>query len=452
MSFFRSLSFRLAALYAGVFTLSVALLLGLFYWINVQRPMAAIESAIAIEAEDLAQIYIVDGEPALLAALARRAGRAGETRLFAAWVPAEKRGQLFNLPVIPRALGPGWHRVDADIYRDGLEYDQLALLNGRRFDNGNRLFVGRDIEAIDEMSDGIATAAGWVIPLILLLALGGGLLMSRAIGRRIERIGAAARQVMAGDLSGRVPSTGGSDDFDQLAATLNAMLDRLQSAFETVRRLSDHAAHQLKTPLARLTAELEDARAAPAEDRDRRLDDCAEEAQRLTVIIDSLLRISRLSNTATPAMAPVALDRLVEDVVDYHAPAAEARGQVLAIGRTDAASINGDADLLAQALANLVDNAIKFAPDNGAITVSSTNEAGAVVVSVADNGPGVGADEAGRLGELFFRGRAGSGVDGNGLGLSLVAAVAKLHGATLRFEARNPGLVAKLSFGRNEAL
>ena len=445
MNWFRSLSFRLAVGYAALFTVSIALLLGAYFWVNVHRPLQTVRATIAMEAEDFAQIYMVDGKAALLGGLTKQAGKARSPKFYAAWVQRDGTTHLFNLPALPGGMPEGWSQIDADIYRYGLEQDQLALLSGRRFADGNSLYVGRDIEVIHEVSEQIGTAAAWVIPLTLFLGLSGGLLMSRVIGQRIDGIARAAQSVMAGDLSGRVPLTGGGDDFDQLSVTLNTMLENTQQSFERVLRVSDHVAHELRTPLARLSAGLETARLRADKERDQALESGLTETLRLQAIVDSLLRISRLENGVNAVRKqPLDLSRIVADVAEFYAPEAEARGISFTCNAPQMARMDGDPNLIFQALSNLLDNALKFTPKGGHVMLSCHETQDGWALSVNDDGVGIESDEEGRLTERFYRSRSAVGHDGVGLGLTLVAAIAKLHNGRVAFQTNNPGLRASI--------
>lgn len=447
MKLLRSLSFRLALTYAGLFFLSSAVLVGLYYWAAVIRPMDQLQARIAREAKLVSQIYIVDGAQAARNALDRRIGQANERRAYHALILPGGAVLTANLPSWPAGRFRGWAMLEADIARGGFEADHAPMVREVRFRDGARLIIGRDAEDIDKLDERVKGAVPWVLGSTVLLALAGGLLMSRAIGQRIEAINRAARQVMTGDLSGRVPVLGSDDDFDRLGETLNLMLARNEELFEAMRRLSDNVAHELRTPLARLLAQLDRLEAADA-DRGQRAeahDAAVTEALRLKRIFDALLRISRIeSGHYTAGLRQTDLSRLAGDALEFHQPVAAGR-DVSLHGRIEPGVVAlVDPDLLFQAVSNLLDNAIKHAASGGTVRLVLAPGQAGVLLAVRDDGPGLAPGEAGRVTERFFRGTNAAALPGEGLGLSLVAAIARLHGAHLRFEDNRPGLVVSL--------
>lgn len=446
MRLLKSLTFRLALTYAALFTASVALLLGLLYVIAIAVPLQRSKGMVDREAEAFAHIFIVDGAAVLKQRLEARAARVEAQMAFHVFVAPDGTVVSSNLPSWPRRFSPEWQRVEADIYSDGDEEDHEALIRDRLFADGARLIVGRDIEVIDDREEMLRAIARWVAGSTLLLGVFGALLMSLAIGRRIETFSRAARGVIAGDLSERVPVRGTGDDFDQLAETLNLMLSRIEELVSSVRRVSDNVAHELRTPLARLHSELEELaeqekQPAQREQAERAL----AEAVRLRSIFDALLRIARIESGRHAAqMRPIELGPLIVDAADYYAPAAEARSITLTTDVRGQPKAPGDADLLFQAVSNLLDNAIKFTPENGRISLSAAMEGDAAVIWVADTGAGIPQAELSRITERFHRVPGHENVVGTGLGLSLVQAIAQAHRAELRFSSGAGGFMAEL--------
>jgi signal transduction histidine kinase len=449
----RSLTFRLALVYLALFSASVAVLLAITWWTSVARPLEDVRTAVAREADALADTYILDGPAALTAQLRQRAATISERKAFHAFIAADG-STTANLPSWPERSGDGWRRFEADLYVDGDEEDHEALVYEQRFRDGARLFVGRDIEDIDERGELIEQLTLWGAVAVVILGLAGGLLMSVAVGRRIEAVTATARQVIAGDLSGRVPTRGSGDDFDRLGDTLNDMLARIEALVEAVSRVSDSIAHELRTPLARLQADLEELgdNRDPVERR-RLVDAATAEAARLQATFDALLRIARLeSGRHAITRQPVELARLLDDAGDFYAPEAEARGMALDVRCENGIAVEGDANLLFQAVTNLLDNALKHAPAGGRIAVAGRREAGATVVEVADDGPGIPEAHRAKVTERFYRVPGSEARDGIGLGLTLVAAIARAHGAALEMADNRPGLAIRLRFPAPEAL
>lgn len=444
---FRSLTFRLALIYLALFSLSVVLLLGVTWWMTVVRPLEDVRVSILREADALGDIYIVDGAAALEAALARRAATVSDRKAFHAYTGTDGR-IVANLPSWPAKAASGWARFEADLYVDGDEEDHEALIHEQNFRDGARLIVGRDIEDIDEREEVIEQLILWGGVAVLILGLAGGVVMSLAVGRRIEAVNATARKVIAGDLSGRVPTRGSGDDFDRLGDTLNLMLARIEALVEAVSRVSDSVAHELRTPLARLQADLgELGGAGGAGDRARLIEAAAAEAARLQATFDSLLRIARLE-TGRHAIErrPVDLAKLLADAAELYAPEAEDQGKTLDVSIDAGLATRGDANLLFQAVTNLLDNALKHTPPGSRVRLTGRQLAGTpngALIEIADDGPGIAAEHRERVVERFYRVPGSEGRPGLGLGLSVVDAVARAHGARLELADDGPGLAVR---------
>jgi signal transduction histidine kinase len=306
--------------------------------------------------------------------------------------------------------------------------------------------LGRDVEDVNRFGEGLQRTAWSVFGATILISLGGGLLMSRAIGRRIKSISGTAERVLAGDLSGRVPLRGTGDDFDRLSELLNAMLARIEQLFESVRRVSDNIAHELRTPLTRLRASMEDIPHAPLEARVGLLEEAIAEVDRLQITFDALLRIARIESGRHQFQpADVDISALLRDAVDFYAPEAEDRDLVLSAAIADGLRVRGDRDMLFQAVLNILDNGIKFSPRGGRLTVSAEDVDGPTI-AIADTGPGIPEADRQRVFERFYRGEASSAVRGAGLGLALVAAVAELHGSKISLSSAEPGLHVRWAF------
>lgn len=446
MPSFSSLSLRLALTYAGLFIVSVLALGGLYYWFSVALPMGTLKERIDREAKLAGQLYIVDGPDAVRHYLEKRASATGPQRAFHAFILPDGRALSSNLLGWPRTPQKGWLILEADINRDGDEDEFAPLVREVHFRDGARLVIGRDAEDLDEITDVLSNAALWGLVASLMLGPLGGLLMSRAIGQRLEAINTAARQVMTGDLSGRVPLRGSGDDFDQLGETLNLMLSRIEELVDAVRRVSDNVAHELRTPLARLMLRLEQTQdALAAQPGAVRLDDVIDEARRLQRIFDALLRIARLeSGRHMAGFRPTDISLLAGDAVEFHAPLADANALALTAAIEPGLTATVDPDLLFQALSNLLDNALKHVSAGGHIELSVRREDDRLLFVVSDDGPGMTDAEMERATERFFRGASSALLPGEGLGLSLVAAIARLHGGAISFAARRPGLAVTL--------
>ena len=267
--------------------------------------------------------------------------------------------------------------------------------------------------------------------------------------RRIESINRISRDIMSGDLSRRIPSRDTDDEFDRLAANLNAMLDRIGELMATVRSISDDIAHDLRTPLARLRISLEMARASPraGADYDAWIDDMIAGVDEILATFGALLQIAEVE-AARPraAHAPLDLPVVVADVAEVYAPLAAERDQHFEVLARPTEPVVGDRNLLFQALADLLDNAIKYTPVGGRIAISLDAGEPAPRIVIADSGPGIPAEAAEQVFRRLFRLEASRTTPGSGLRLSLVAAVARVHGLAIRLEDNHPGLRVILTF------
>ena len=312
---------------------------------------------------------------------------------------------------------------------------------------GYQMLVGHDVQERQDVKSLMMRGLIAAVVLTLLLGLGGGFWMGRRILAQAGAISAVATQIMRGDLSQRLPVRDADDEINTLAREINTMLDKIEQLTLGMRTVLDSAAHDLRTPLNRLQASAEGAMSTltPGSAERRVLEHVTVEVDRMRSTLDALLRIA-LAETGTVAREQVDLSELVGSVVELYAPVSEERGIALESSVAPGAHVLGNRQLLAQALANLLDNAIKFTPDGGHIRVALDGSGSAPQVIVEDNGPGIPADK--REVVLGRRVRLDEARDfpGSGLGLSLVAAVTKLHGAHLVLDDAGPGLKVSLKF------
>jgi signal transduction histidine kinase len=283
-----------------------------------------------------------------------------------------------------------------------------------------------------------------------MLGISGGTLLSRAFLGRVDAISRTAEAIIGGDLGHRVPTRGTGDDLDRLADTLNRMLDRIQALMESLRQVSSDVAHDLRTPLSRLYQRLEDARthARSAAEYESAIDAAIGEAQGLLETFSALLRIAQVEGASARAgFCDVDLTAVTEAVCDAYRPDAEEGGHDITATIAQGVTVSGDKELLTQALSNVLENALRHTPPGTHISIRLIGGAPAGAhLTVEDDGPGVAAADLPRLADRFYRGEQSRTTSGNGLGLSLVAAVAELHGAKLSLDALQPGLRVSLSF------
>ena len=312
---------------------------------------------------------------------------------------------------------------------------------------GYQMLVGHDVQERQDVKSLMMRGLIAAVLLTLLLGLGGGFWMGRRILAQAGAISAVATQIMRGDLSQRLPVRDADDEINTLAREINTMLDKIEQLTLGMRTVLDSAAHDLRTPLNRLQASAEGAMntLVPGSAERRVLERVTTEVDHMRSTLDALLRIA-LAETGTVAREQVDLSELVGSVVELYAPVSEERGIVLESSVASGAHVQGNRQLLAQALANLLDNAIKFTPDGGHIRVALDGSGSAPQVIVEDNGPGIPADKREVVLGRRVRLDEARNFPGSGLGLSLVAAVTKLHGAHLVLDDAGPGLKVSLKF------
>jgi signal transduction histidine kinase len=293
----------------------------------------------------------------------------------------------------------------------------------------------------------VVGALVWSLGGALVLALTGGLFVTGRMLSRVDQVSRTARKIMDGDLSRRMEKSGSGDEFDHLADSLNAMLDRIERLMIGMRLSTDSIAHDLRSPLTRLKSRIELALRNPPEvDRDREaLANVLSQTDAALAVFDSLLRIA----TAEAGMDAVDfksfdLAALAQDVTELYRPLAEEKGIELELSADPSAEIRGQHELMAQAIANVLDNAVKFTSAGGRISVVVRHQNGAVVLTIADSGPGIPRADRQKVLERFVKLEGSRTGPGTGLGLSLVAAVAKLHGAVLRLGDNDPGLEVEI--------
>lgn len=441
----RSLTLRLTLGYMAVFTVSVALMLGLTFVAGVWQPLRQVEATIRLQSDALVATYNARGRDALIHALEHRRATAIGRMPYHVLIAPNGAVVAANLADWPQVRGPEWRRYEFGTYATGAEEEHEAVVRDLALKGGYRLLVGLDTEDLDEREDLIVEVLSWGAGMSLALGLLGGLVMTFAVSQRLESINRAARAVIAGDLSGRVALRGSGDDFDQLSATLNQMLERIEGLVASISRVSDNIAHELRTPLTRLRAELEELAGEDDPETIRARSGAAlDEAGRLQSMFEALLRIARLESGPALPKERVDLSALLEDAAELYAPAAEEKGQIMSLDIAPGLNVEGDPDLIFQMVSNLLDNAVKYAPNGGSLRLSAVRELGGVTVSVTDDGPGVPATDRERVFERFYR--RSNDPNGFGLGLSLVAAAAERHGAKITLTDAEPGLRVTVRF------
>jgi signal transduction histidine kinase len=455
----RTTAFQLTLVYLLIFVVFAASLLG-YFALNTRRLITEqITRTVNSEISRLREQYNATGIRGLVIVLELRSRRPGSS-LYLVTTPTGEAlaGNVGSLE--PGVLDhPGWLETSYRRIEAPENVEHRALVQVVELPGGFRLLVGRDLEERERIYGIIANAGRWSFALVVILGVAGGFFVSRRVLNRIDAMTETAQTIMAGDLSGRLPVAGTGDELDRLADNVNAMLERIEALMHGLKEVSDNIAHDLKTPLTRLRNRCEQALREAKGERDYRaaLETTIAESDDLIRTFDALLMIARAeSGQARDNMTEFDAAEVARDIGELYEPVAEDKGLELKIDAPVAAPLRGNRELVSQALANLVDNAIKYAgPDqskvNGApaeIVIKAGNEGDRIILAVADRGPGIAACDRDRVVKRFVRLEQSRSEPGSGLGLSLASAVARLHGGELKLEDNHPGLKSMLALPR----
>jgi signal transduction histidine kinase len=454
----RTTAFKLTLVYLGVFILFAASLLG-YFALNTRRLITEqITATVNGEVNGLSEQYGQGGLRRLVTVVDVRSRRPGSS-LYLVTTPSGEglAGNVGSLE--PGVLDrPGWLETSYHRLESPEGADHRALVRVVQLPGGFRLLVGRDLEERERLFGIVVNAGQWSLALVIVLGLIGGFFVSRRVLSRIDAMTGTAQTIMAGDLSGRLPVAGTGDELDRLADNVNAMLERIEALMRGLKEVSDNIAHDLKTPLTRLRNRCEQALRSAAGEASYRaaLESTIAESDELIRTFDALLMIARAeSGQARDNMAEFDASEIARDVGELYEPVADEKGIALKVEAPAAAPVHGNRELVSQALANLIDNAIKYAGPNGKINgmpaeivVKAGNDGDRITLSVADRGPGIPDADRGRVVERFVRLEQSRSEPGSGLGLSLASAVARLHGGELKLEDNHPGLRTTIALPR----
>jgi signal transduction histidine kinase len=451
----RTHAFRLAALYFLVFAVSVSGVLFFVYWASADFVERQTEATLGAEITGLAEQYAQRGLSGLVQIVAARsAGDRGDGMLYLVTNRDGRplAGNISGWPAtVPARSGALSFQIKVPVKGRSETHPARAVLF--TIPDGYRLLVGRDISDATAFRNRIKTTLMWSGLVALGIGLAGGAVMSRNMLRRVEQVNRTAERVIAGNLSDRVPRRGTNDEFDQLAANLNGMLDQIERLMTGMREVTDNVAHDLKTPLSRLRARLELALLGPRDpvSQSEAIRAAIEEADRLLATFNALLSIAE-AEAGAGGRAGEALDlgEVARAVVELYEPVAEENGFALRLDSTPGTVIRGDRHLLSQAIANLLDNAVKYGGASD-IAITVRHGEGRAVIEVADRGPGIPEGDRETVFDRFVRLEPSRSTEGNGLGLSLVRAVARRHEANVTLGesqpgAGHPGLKVRIEF------
>lgn len=447
----RTSTFRIALLYLALFGATLVGVLAYIYWSTSALIDRQMGETIQAEIRGLSEQYRDEGLARLVDIIRERSGSSGSPENVYLLTDPRLRPLAGNLEVWPKApeIKEGWAEVRLRRKTDpsGVQHTIRARLF--ELPEGFRLLVGRDTDERGDfrriMEEGIA----WALVPILLVGLGGGILVGRYALRRVDAVAATSRDIVKGDLARRVPLSGSGDEFDRLAHAINEMLEQIDMLMTGMRVVTDSLAHDLRSPLTRAKGSIELAlrKETGAETYRHALEQTNTELDLILRTFEALINIAEAqAGINRLSITPLDLSGLTQDLFEMYQPIAEDAGLEMTAEIADGITVQGNRQMLGQAIANLLDNAIKFTPRGGLIAFSMNRIGEQPVLCVADSGPGVPVEDRDRVLDRFVRLDSSRSAPGSGLGLSLVAAVSRLHGASLSLGDNEPGLTVTLTF------
>lgn len=438
-----SVAFRMAFNYSALLVLSMLILLAIFYMQTVNVLQSRIDRQIASNSQRLENDFAAHGVASLELQIRDilRDGVYSDTEIYLL-VDASGEKVIGNIPAVPREFKGKVGLIQARVIRNGRK--AIGRMHIQRLSDGSTLVVGSDINhqlEIEQLFDRASLIAGSIG---LLMSVIGALLFRRELRQRISGIQQLVTHIEAGDLSQRIPASQQEDEFSRLNRDINRMLDQQQRLMDGVRHVSNTIAHNLRTPLTRIRLRLMKSEHEGVQAREEALQFALQEIDELSVIFDKLLSLAEVeSGTHRQIFSPVSLNDVVADVVEFYEPVAEEKSIQLSVAFGANPVINGDRELLASAIGNLLDNALKYVDDGASVSIRTTLDGSGASIIVQDNGAGIPAAELSRIGTHFYR--LDRSRPGYGLGLASVRAIALLHGGNLVFADAKPGLIAQMT-------
>jgi signal transduction histidine kinase len=445
----KTTTFRLAVLYTAVFAGSVG---ALFVFVFINTSVFAeqqTEAAIEAEVKGFQDTFRREGVGGLVSAINRRIDPNTRTDGIYLLINPNQQRLAGNLTAWPDDVEADDLWINFSIVDLQAAEPGLADVRGLQFliPGGYRLMVGRDIREARAFRAQLLRSLNIGLGITIALGVVGGLLFSRSIMGRVEDITQTCRRIMRGDLSQRIDSTGQSDELSRLSDSVNEMLDQIEHLMSGLREVSDNVAHDLRTPLNRLRVRLEIAANNATDEKEKEeIEEAIADADGLLATFASLLRIARAEASLRRSFGPLQLGSIIEDVVDLYQPLAEEKGVEFGSNIDFSVTGWGDSNLVAQALANLTDNAVKYTPEGGNVSISLKAENGSAVLEITDSGPGIPASHRDKVFERLYRLDDSRSTPGSGLGLSLVRAVARSHGLSVTLSDNAPGLAVSVVF------
>ncbi len=441
----RSRIFRYGVAYAGLFFVSMLLVLIFLYSFTFQISAGKVEDRLSLESQWLAEMLDQCEEQEMVRRLNfHMADHPGNLGIYL-MLDGEGKRLAGNLDLLPKAqLTPGvytsFHHQDEPDSNQPLLH---ILATTVKLSRGCTLLVGHNYQAIDQIKQELLPAVAWSLGISFLLGVMVAVFLARRLARRLDIINKTSRAILEGNLDSRMVRTGSGDEFDHLSTSLNRMLDRIFALMDSVRGVTDNIAHDLRSPLSRMRSRMEVTLLSdrPCEEYKEVLIETVEDTDRLLATFNSLLTIARVeSGAARDGFLAMDLGEVVSNTAEFYSPVIEENEQTLHWFINGDLTMQGNPDLLAQALVNLLDNAVKYAPKGAAIKVSARRLGNVIRLVVSDNGPGIGPHFREKAMQRFSRLDASRSKPGQGLGLSMVQVVAEIHGGGVELEDAQPGL------------
>lgn len=450
---FNTSAFRLSLVYALLFSSVAAGALGFTYWTAKGQMEQQTDARLQLETDALLNLYRHLAVEGLTGAISMRNSENGSRYLISKLVHRSQQDLTRNMDFDSISQNPtqGVATVPLKQIVGDKGHDELARLMVTILPGGYQLLVVTDLKELHTLLDRLLATVMAAIAIIFTLALAGGTFMGYNVQRRIHAVSQTANDIIKGDLSRRMPVTRRDDEFDHLSQVLNTMLARTEHLMQSMRDVTDNLAHDLRNPLNRLRNRLEASQYHPNGQTDypQLIQDTIQEVDDLIRTFNALLSIAQVESAQQKKdWTEVDLTTLSEELAELYTAVAEEQELSLSHRADGNLRVHGNRQLLAQAITNLLDNAVKYTPAGGHIQLDATADSGNIIISVADNGPGIPEDKREQVFKRFTRLDNARSTPGNGLGLSLVRAVADLHTAQVRLEDNHPGLKASLIFAR----
>jgi len=440
---------KLVFLYLALFLISSIVLLSFIYWSTVSYIFKQLDHHIEYDNQSLQSLYTTEGYKPLLDAINERLNQYSYDSVYLLY-DENKRILAGNLSKIPDGLNEGWHILKLkNLTRNTKQQEHSARIILTSLSDQLTLINGLDIDSAHQQEHMIFNSLLMGIAIVLLLGAIGGLIIGITTVRKVNVINQTILEIREGDLSIRIPSKGTDDEYDLLSDNINLMLDQIQKLMAGIKNISNNIAHDLRTPLTRLRSHLETMQRDSMNQNKDDIADAIAETDSILSTFNALLRINNVeSGSQAGHFSTILITDLLEDIISFYEPVAANNNVKIQLISPENIQFIGDRDMIFQAIANLLDNAIKYSPVNTVIMIKSDLLAGdsskLLEITISDNGIGISDQEKPKVFDLFYRSEKHRDHKGNGLGLSLVNAIISLHNGKITLEDNNPGLTVRI--------